>query len=340
MLDLLRLEKAAPLAPMAGPDRAEALAKINRFAPKPVEADAIDLWTAVMANDQIDRTAEQFPLSYLERFATTLPGAPVLLEHDKRRVPVGRFYDARVEKDSTGSWQTVADFYVAAESEASRLLALGIAKEMSLGFMSAGRTCDLDGKKIDKSGRCEGGHQIGSTYDGRWMTASHAGDTRHVTAFEGSLVGVGAQYGAGVIAAKSEENDVEKHELEERVKALETDLSKEKAAVLEATTKAAELEAKAKDGDAYRAYLTGEYVRMTNAVAKDDEAAKPMLPILERSTAEQLQAMVKMAQGPFDRMYPPTPASLALDAGAVPAPEGGGTVPRVVPDNPYFARRA
>lgn len=338
VLDLLRLEKSAPLAPMAGPDRAAALEKVNRFAPKPVQEDQIDLWTAVMANDQIDRTAEQFPLSYLERFAATLPGAPVLLEHDKRRVPVGRFYDARVEKDPTGGWQTVADFYVAAGSEASRLLSLGIAKEMSLGLMSAGRTCDIDGKKIDKSGRCEGGHQVGSTYDGRWASATHAGDTRHVTAFEGSLVGVGAQYGAGVIAAKTSEETMADQELEERVKALaaENERLKSELTVFHSQP-APSPDPLVEVGKVAIADSKAEIGRKL-IVLEEDPA--PTLALLDHADFATIKAWDAQLGKRIDAKFPPTPQSRPLDAGAVPAPDPRSTVPAVVPDNPYFARRS
>jgi hypothetical protein len=90
-------------------------------------------------------------------------------------------------------------------------------------------------------------------------------------------------------------------------------------------------------GKAYLADLKAEIGR--KLVALDEDPATT-LSLLEHADLGQIKAWDGQVSKRFDLKFPPTSNSRPLDAGAIPAPEGGGTAPRVVPDNPYFARRA
>ncbi len=316
-------------------EQTQAMTLINALAGRAIDPEAIFIDRMILSSDRYDRSSERIPESYQRRFEATLPGRPVLTAHAKQEPAQGRYFSASVQKDANGKSELWADYYLPARSDLTERVKLGIAREVSIGFMAAGRTCDLCGGSYDGKGACA--HIAGAVYDGKVATVTYSGDPAKVEALEGSFVGIACNPDARTVGMKGwlpgsglvmdgegtlpQERGMDEKAYQEKIAALEAELAKQKEAAVGYQTKAAELEPKAKDGDAYRAYLIGEWVRMTNAVAKDDEAAKPMLPILERSTAEQLQAMVKMAQGSFDKMFPPTPQSLPLDAGAVPAPD-------------------
>ncbi|HEU4754798.1 MAG TPA: hypothetical protein VFU47_16945, partial [Armatimonadota bacterium] len=68
----------------------------GRFALRPLSADEVYIRRLALCNDRYDRTSERFPRGYLERFATTLPGKPLLAHHDRKQFPLGRFFRAEV----------------------------------------------------------------------------------------------------------------------------------------------------------------------------------------------------------------------------------------------------
>jgi len=190
--------EAKALTPMGESD---ALALINKLAPYPVESSQVYLGKARLANTETDRAFERFPVSYLERFAQTLPGKPVLEGHDKTKSPSGRWFDATVSRDERGVTHLVADYYTLAGSELSHKIQTGIARDVSIGFQAAGRTCDLCSAPYDGAKGCD--HQAGQQYDGKLATVSYSGDTNRVEAMEGSFVWVGCQRGATAIGTKA-----------------------------------------------------------------------------------------------------------------------------------------
>lgn len=316
-------------------EQAQAMALINALAGRTVDPEAIFIDRMILSTDRYDRSSERIPESYQRRFEATLPGRPVLTAHAKQEPAQGRYFAASVQKDAAGKSELWADYYLPARSDLTERVKLGIAREVSIGFLASGRTCDLCGGSYDGKGACA--HIAGAMYGGKVATVTYSGDPTKVEALEGSFVGIACNPDARTMGVKGwlpgsglvikgegeplQENGMDEKAYQEKIAALEAELTKQKEAAVGYQTKAAELEPKAKDGDAYRAYLIGEWTRMTNSVAKSDDAAAPMLPILERADAAQLQAMVKMVQGPFDKMFPPTPQSLPLDAGGVPAPD-------------------
>jgi hypothetical protein len=337
---MLVMEKAFESRSLPPLDREKALTVINKMAQEPVAAEQVYLGRALLANDQVDRSAERFPISYLERFAQTLPGKPVLAAHDKRSVPHGRWIGASIAKDdSSGVVHLVADFFLDNESEIARLVRIGVAKEVSIGFLSAGRTCDLDGEPIDGPYAC--GHKAGGMYDGRRCTVTYSGDVSRVEAFEGSFVGVGAQYGAEAIAAKAFmpgagvvhqilEETMETKELEERIKVL----TEENTTLKESAMKAAVLEARAKDGEQYLTDLKAEIARKLGVLEEDPG---PELKLLENANLETLKAWDERLVKRIDVKFPPTGVAKVLGNGpgfAVPA-EGPGSAPPPAEFDPH-----
>ena len=100
----IRSKEFAVRAEAADPTEDD-LALINgRYALAPLAADQVYVRRLALCNDQYDRTGERFPRFYLERFAETLPGKPLLAHHDHHQFPLGRFFRAEVvEVQSPGS---------------------------------------------------------------------------------------------------------------------------------------------------------------------------------------------------------------------------------------------
>src|SRR5687767_7947282 len=107
---------AAVVALEAGgsePTAAE-LAQINRFALEELTAEAVYVRQVRLATDAYDRTWERLPRVYLERFAQTLPGKPLLLGHDHAETPTGLWFAAAVRRageGEPGEWCLDAWFY-------------------------------------------------------------------------------------------------------------------------------------------------------------------------------------------------------------------------------------
>lgn len=279
-------------------DREDALAIINKHAPEPINPASIYLGKARLCNDQVDRSFERFPIPVLERFAQTLPGKPVLIGHEMKSKPVGRWFSATVEPDETGITHLVADFYLATESELARDIKLGIAKEMSIGYKAAPRTCDICGQAYDDAHKLT--HRAGAVYQGKICTVTYSGDPRAYEALEGSFVGIACQYGAmagvklyvpgeGLAFPAGEPeapqdrtggDEMEKAQLEERNKALESELATLKAGFGDAETFAAE-------GKQYRADLITEIGRKLGVLEMPAELQLKLLAAADVGTLKQ-----------------------------------------------------
>jgi hypothetical protein len=93
---------AGPPAGAADGEAARDLALINaRFALVPLAPGEVDLRRMGLANDRVDRTYERFSPAFLARLAATIIGKSVLVHHDKRAFPIGRFYAAEVVREPT-----------------------------------------------------------------------------------------------------------------------------------------------------------------------------------------------------------------------------------------------
>ncbi len=323
--------EAKALAPMAKDD---AMTAINKLAPQPVTAEQVYVGRARLANTQLDRSFEKFPVPVLERFAETLPGKPVLEGHDKTKSPSGRWFGASLARDENGVTHLVADYYTLAKSELAEKIGTGIAKDVSIGFKAAGRTCDLCGEKIET---CP--HQPGMEYDGKRCEVTYSGEPAKYEAMEGSFVWVGCQYGAvamgmktflpggGVVTAgpldlqKQEfgtwtfpgvpgEEAMEKAELEARVKTLEA----EKAALEAARPDTVFVD----EGKLYRADLIAEIGRKLGVLEMPAELQLKLLSSADVATLKQFDADLAAK---VNEKLGATPQSKMLGNGADVLPE-------------------
>jgi hypothetical protein len=329
------------LEPLAADD---ALTAINRFTRRSVTAEEVFIGRASLANDLHDKSGERFPPAYLERFAETIIGAPVLEAHDKKRSGVGKWFGAAVEKDAAGYSHLITDFYLDARSDLARRVDLGIASDVSIGVMvpKGARACDLCGKAYD--GGCT--HNVLEEYAGKVCTLTYGGDLKRVRAIEGSFVGIGCQHGAQVMRAKvwapgglwvdderesaavdlswaAPGDEMEKAELEERVKVLETEneLLKKDASLIE-------------DGRAFHAYLL-EDITKAYGILKRDPAA--MVKLLTNADVETLKEHRAGLMTEIDEKFPPSPVSKQMGEGGTEAPPDGGRQAKAKPLNPFFA---
>jgi hypothetical protein len=185
------------------------LAIINRdFALAPLTPEQIYVRRMALCNDRYDRTGERFPVSYLERFRDTLAGKALLISHDRKGLPIGRFFRAEVLPGAENDHWLVTHVYLVrteANAELRTQIDAGILAHVSIGFRWADLVCDLCGCSYFR-GDCP--HLIGQNYDGRECTATYGGDPRRVEAVEASLVFLGAQYGS--VITKSDDRAVEK----------------------------------------------------------------------------------------------------------------------------------
>lgn len=275
----------------------EDLALINgRFALKPLTADQVYVRRLAVCNDLYDRTGERFPGYYLERFAETLPGKPLLAHHDKGQYPLGRFFRAEVVTEPYEARETrpgenggepgrppVTWLYcwaylvkTPANEEIRTQIDAGVYSHVSIGFRWADLACDLCGRSYF-AGECP--HVIDREYDGRRCTATYAGDPGRVEAIEASLVYLGAQYGA--VVTKSD------------------DRKSEKEALVAAATADPALAA---DGQRYREDLQREIQRLASCLHAEPEA-ELVLSALTEPTAERLKRLLNQYRERFDRHF-------------------------------------
>ena len=280
----------------------EDLELINReYALKPLLADQVYVRKLALCNDQYDRTAERFTRAYLERFAETLPGKPLLAHHNKGQFPLGRFFRAEVVR-STGektagepgrevTWLYCWAYLVktAGNEEVRKQVDAGVYSHVSIGFRWADLTCDMCGQSYFRSA-CP--HLIGQEYEGRSCTATYSGDPARVEALEGSLVYLGAQYGA--VVTKSDDRRLEKETLGGK---REGD-----PALVE-------------DGRLYRQDLRNEVLRLAGCVGAGREAGL-LVEALGDAPAGRLKEILTDYQQRFDRVFPPAlPTALSLQEG-------------------------
>ena len=317
----------------------EILAKINRLAPEPVPADQIYFAWATLADDKLDRSFEQFPKYYLDRFAETIVGKSLLPGHDRSAVPIGRWIAGIVQPTTDGGHELKAGFYLPIKSDLATRVRMGIANFVSIGFQAAGRTCDLCGEPYDGVKGCE--HQKGQTYDGRVCTVTYSGDAQRVEAREGSLVWLPCQPAAQVTGAKADgvpygghvlsiDTTEEKHMTKEEETALLAKVAEQEDEI----KRLKQLETKAADGDAYHKSLKAQIARNMAGVKgtpHDDQHPDPevtmIMKTLEGANTETLQAWDKLWQDRFDEKFPPQPQSKMLGAGALLAPVGAPAQP-------------
>lgn len=304
------------------------LALIRRYTQRDVQADEVWCGALKSCNTRVDRSGERFTKAYLERFAQTLPGKPLLSGHDYRTRPLGRLYAASVLPEGD-HWFLKTLYYVKADSPLVGEVELGIAKDCSIGFNAGRRTCDLCGKAWLPYGLGECEHDPLADYEGRTCTVTY--DDAEVHKAEGmemSLVWVGCQPGAEAIpkvawpagsfgdpgrigggtatsstirtylhslgweAPKENRMEIKEALAEiERLKALPLAADREKA-LLDEITALKGLKAQEpliREGEQYREFLKGELFRMADSLdVANNDAEKG-----KRKMYEALLANVK-----------------------------------------------
>jgi hypothetical protein len=284
----LLIQKAAATVPTE-----DDLALINALALRPMQAEDVLIVPMRLANTQVDRSFEQFPKAYLDRFAETLPGKSLMQGHDYRSAPAGRFFDAEVRRDAqNGGHYLYARAFMRATNPLADDVAAGVAKGVSIGFQPDTRTCDLCGKDYDgywksRSQRAQAddepcSHIAGREYDGKVCTLTYSGDTAKVEALEGSLVWLGCQRGAET-SPKAVLDAVSKAAHFDALASAggkgETMDPKElvaaQARVKELEGEVARLTPLAEDGTKYREWLQSEVKRLYASM--DDEATGELL---------------------------------------------------------------
>ncbi len=313
---MICLKEFHPIFEKALPSE-QALAVINKMAPEPVEAADLYVSRARLANDAVDRSFEKFPIPVLERFAQTLPGKPVLIGHEMKSKAVGRWFGASLARDEAGVTHLIADFYVPAGSELARDIKLGVAKEVSIGYKAAPRTCDLCGEQFTEAHKAV--HSPGSTYNGKVCTLTYSGEPSRYEALEGSFVGLACQYGAmaGVkadlpgagikmadegidfsVPMQSAEDAMTIAELEARIKALETENAELVAA-----------KSLAEEGKLYRGDLLAG---ISHKLGVLEQPADLQVKLLAAADVAQLKEYDAELDARLNLKFPPSPQSKML----------------------------
>lgn len=176
---------------------------INRLASSPLERDQVYIRSMYLCSSQVCETDWcRFSDRALEQIREKVVGEPVLAGHDKRSLPVARFFKARiVERPEVPDPETGAPtrwvrawFYWLKETQGARDLALnmdgGIYREVSISWRYRGGRCSICGRPPRNCA-----HAPGEILDGArcyiWIDEV-------VDVLEGSLVYRGADRETGI----------------------------------------------------------------------------------------------------------------------------------------------
>jgi hypothetical protein len=80
---------------------------LTKYAQEPLAADDIYIQKELLAHNGIDRDRERFPEDLLEDYARTLPGKSLLEVHDRSRLPIGLYFDAKTEEISKDKFKEI-----------------------------------------------------------------------------------------------------------------------------------------------------------------------------------------------------------------------------------------
>jgi len=337
-----------------GPDE---MKLINGFAKKELRPEDVYVAAMHLANDQIDRTFERFPISYLQQFAETIVGKSLLIGHNHKGAPEGLFFKADLAKEG-GVAHLRPYFYIVKTRQNEHLRAQidgGVYRYVSIGFHYEDLACDICAKSIfDRD--CP--HVPGREYEGIVCTATYSGKAEAV---EGSIVYLGAQYGAELkkahedrdtrrlSALKGEDQGLETedgrmktedrrsgigepaspasidksmHSIpdEEVVANLRVSFDVANRLLVEEKERARRLEPLARDGRRYRAQLHAEILRLSACVDRATEG-RIVAEALIDADAETIEQVLADYQKLFDQKYPPRPHSIPSPAIATADPD-------------------
>ncbi len=313
--------------PVVGPDPPpDHLPLIGRYALSPVgDGSGFYVRRMALANDAVDRDDERFPEPVLQRFAATLPGKAVLLNHDHGTQGQGLCYKSEVRPSVSGepgSHTLDAYFYVPktpATQGTRDAIDAGTMRHGSIGFQSDDRLCSSCGKSYYD---CP--HLPGEKLPGGRVHFDYGGDLDRYEAAELSLVYLGAQRGAGIKQSLKEGVGMENEKALARIKELESELAelpalKERSAGYKALEEALETAKRdlaaltaqdgakallATDGAAYREHLKAEVKRYAGILECEAEADL-ILTAAPHAEAKGLKALVDSYQKRAEKRFPP-----------------------------------
>lgn len=129
--------------------------------PLPVAAGDIHVRSLRLISDEVNSHGGRFPSDEHERLCDLIIDSPVLIGHDRSRLPAARNFAARVHTDGDRQWVTVWFYWM--RGPVGDRLALdidgGVVKEGSIGFEFRTPRCSICGQDIR---RCE--HIPGEPY--------------------------------------------------------------------------------------------------------------------------------------------------------------------------------
>lgn len=288
---------------------ADMLDKINGYALTPLTAEQVYVRKFLMAHSCIDRDNECFPSDILDQFAVTMPGKSLLVGHNRRELPCGKFFAASTEemtpeqfKSLTGEdprlpdgadsckvlWAWCYLVKTAGNEELQQQIDGGVCAHCSIGFAAA----DIVAVRDNPTGPAK-----------YWQYVSPG------EALEGSLVWLGAQPGA---TAQKALTDQDKHIKEEQsmktivtllvgmgAKALVAESTEEQVAesikllFADQTAEIKRLEPLAAEGSAYRKMLVDAAIKfgsLLEEVPSDAEGQKKEADFLATLPLERLKS--------------------------------------------------
>lgn len=162
-MNILIGQLSAQPAPSAAAPTDEMIALINArvHPPAPIQADSVHVRSVRLVSDEINDHGGCFPADEHARLCELVVDSPVLIGHDRSRLPVARNFAARRVSDGDRQWVTVW-FYWMRGPEGDRLAADidgGVVKEGSIGFEFRRPQCSVCGHDIR---RCD--HIPGQQY--------------------------------------------------------------------------------------------------------------------------------------------------------------------------------
>ena len=160
--------------------------------PKEVSAADVDIRRCFLVGDALTDCDGRFRTEDLPRLLELTHGKPVMVGHNKEKLPIGRFFGGEVVKEEETSFIVPYFYWMRSASFAEDMrvnIDGGIYTEASLAFLFKKLTCSICGEDLR---RCE--HFPGRVYDGEvcfyWFDEI-------IRVREGSLVYQGSHPGTG-----------------------------------------------------------------------------------------------------------------------------------------------
>jgi len=145
-----------------------------------------------LTGDKLNSRFGQFRTKDLPHLSALTVDAPVLVGHDMSMVPIGRFFDSRLEQHAGGTF-IVPAFYWPRSTEVADYLAaaidFGLAGEASISFTFETATCGICGGNMRSYDECK--HYPGEEDEKTGRVAFYYYDGVN-SVYEGSVVARGA----------------------------------------------------------------------------------------------------------------------------------------------------